>query len=236
MITFSPSRPEAASLSAFAIREAALPRQNRVTPFGRIEASPARGLFMGNRGILHDEAGRLGSARWRHRNWIVCLTSFKDRRRPLMMPGVYTELFFCDEAVAFAAGHRPCAECRRADFLRFAEAWRVGHDLGGERPLVPAIDRALHEARVGPDRRQVRRPMRLSHLPDGAFFRTPEAPEVAWLAWRGRVHRWTHAGYAEHLDRPADRTVEALTPEPTLRVLAAGYEPFVHPSAEAERG
>ncbi|KAA2235855.1 hypothetical protein [Salinarimonas soli] len=213
-----------------------MPRQNRVTPFGTIEASSARGLLMGNRGILHDEAGRLGAARWRHHAWVTCVLSFKERRRPVMAPGAYTELFFCDEAVALAAGHRPCAECRRGDVLRFAEAWRIAHGGDGERPRAPATDRILHRARIGPGREQVRRPMRLSGLPDGAFFRTPERPDAAWLLWRGRIHRWSHAGYAEHLDRPADREIETLTPAPTLRVLAAGYEPLVHPSAEEGAG
>ncbi len=207
-----------------------MPRQNRVTPFGAIEASPARGLIMGNRGILHDDAGRLGAARWRHRAWIACVLSFKGRRRPIMAPGAYTELFFCDEAVALAAGHRPCAECRRDDFLRFADAWRIAH--GGEaRPRAPVMDHALHRARVGPDREPVRRPVPLSTLPDGAFFRFPENRGAAWLLRRGHIHRWTHGGYVESLPSPADRGVEALTPEPTLGVLAAGYEPLVHPSA-----
>src|SRR5688500_15168681 len=96
-----------------------MPLQNRVTPFGEIEAAPARGLFMGNRGILHDANQQLGRARWRHKSWVTCLLSFKDRRREVMAPRRYTELFFCDEAVALAAGHRPCAECRREDYERF---------------------------------------------------------------------------------------------------------------------
>jgi hypothetical protein len=204
-----------------------MPRQNRVTPFGTIEASAARGLFMGNRGILHDEAGRLGAARWRHRNWVTCALDFRGRRRTLMAPGHYTELFFCDEAVALAAGHRPCAECRPADYRRFTESW-VGA-IGPAR--ATDMDRVLHAVRVRRDRSQVRVPTRLADLPDGAFVTRPERPDAAWLVWRGALHLWSHEGYVARESRPPDEAVEALTPAPTLAVLAAGYVPLVHPTA-----
>ena len=110
----SPPEPEGAKM----------PLQNRVTPGGEIIADPARGTLMGNRGILHDAGQRLGVARWRHPHWIYCRLSFKGRRRAVMAPGRYTELFFLDEASALAAGHRPCYECRREDFLRFLQ----GHE------------------------------------------------------------------------------------------------------------
>lgn len=98
-------------------------RQNRVLPTGEVVAIPDRGLFMGNRGILHDTEGRLGGARWKHPHWITCRLTINGRKRTLMAPGRYTELFFLDEAVACAAGHRPCAECRRAEWLTFRAIW-----------------------------------------------------------------------------------------------------------------
>jgi len=119
--------------------------QNRVTPFGEIVATPARGLSMGNRGILHDDRRRLGRRRWTHKAWICCVTEFRGRRRQVMAPGRYTELFFLDEAVALAAGHRPCFECRRAAANAFAACW------GGE-PRAPDMDRVLHAERLAGNR------------------------------------------------------------------------------------
>ena len=104
-----------------------VPRQNRVTPLGELIADPARGLVYGNRGCLHDGAGRI-RRRYNGKRWIACRLSFRGwHRQPLMQPGRFTELFFLDEATAFAAGHRPCALCRREDYDRFVEAWRRIH-------------------------------------------------------------------------------------------------------------
>lgn len=207
-----------------------MPRQNRVTPEGLIEADPARGLLTGNRGVLHDRAQRLGSARWRHPHWIACALRYKDWRRPIMAPGRWTELFFLDEAVALAAGHRPCALCRRADFERFLGAWEGAF---GARARAPAIDRALHAARVAPrTRRQVTHPARLESLPDGTFVRWQGAPH---LVLGERLLRWRHAGYDAAAARPAGE-VEVLTPAPLVAVLRAGYAPLLHPSAAPAAG
>lgn len=208
-----------------------MPRQNRISPFGEFEATTARGLLMGNRGILHDEQGILGPARWRHKNWVTCALTFKNRRRTIMAPGQYTELFFCDEAVALAAGHRPCAECRRPDFVRYVTAWQAGHGVASP-PKASEVDKVLHRARVTPDRRQVRTSARLSDLPDGTFISLPAEPTVAWLVWRGGLYRWSHEGYTERQPSLQDADVVVLTPEPTVRVLAAGYVPVIHPTAE----
>ncbi|WP_349368321.1 hypothetical protein [Salinarimonas sp.] len=203
-----------------------MPRQNRVTPFGEIVAAPERGALMGNRGRLHDAHGRIGRARWRGKAWIACLTAFRGRRRTLMAPGSYTELFFLDEATAFAAGHRPCAECRREAFSRFAAAWRAGHGLAPDAPLrAPDIDAALHAARIDPATGAQRRtPARLGDLPDGAMVARDGA---ALLWWAGRLLPWSHAGYGAA--RPADpgETVHALTPAPFLAAFAGGYRPDV---------
>jgi hypothetical protein len=118
-----------------------VPRRNRVTPFGEIIATEARGLLYGNRGVLHDNDGTLVRS-WQVRRWIACRLEFKGRRRPLMRPGRFTELFFLDEATALAAGHRPCAECRREDFLRFRQMWMDLHQDGS--PRADDLDRVMH--------------------------------------------------------------------------------------------
>ena len=141
-------------------------RQNRVTPEGTIIADPARGLYMGNRGILHDGAGRI-IAPYRHKAWICCVTEFRGWWREVMTPGNYTELFFLDEATALAAGHRPCALCRREAYNRFRTAW-ISAGLG-EDPRAPEMDRVLHGARVSPRRRdKVTSSAPMSDLPDAA--------------------------------------------------------------------
>lgn len=204
-----------------------MPRQNRVSPFGEIEATAARGLLTGNRGILHDAAGRLGRARWRHPHWIACRLDFKGLRRTVMSPGAWTELFFLDEAVALAAGHRPCAYCRRDDLRRFAAAWQEAHGLDGP-PKAPEMDRALHGSRVHfRTRRQRTFAAMAGELPDGSFV---GVSGDAWLVLGSAILRWTHRGYAHRAPLP-DAPVEVLTPAPTVAVLRAGYRPMLHPSA-----
>ncbi|MDV7144802.1 hypothetical protein R3X27_19145 [Tropicimonas sp. TH_r6] len=199
-------------------------RQNRVLPTGEFTAHPARGLFMGNRGILHGATGQLGPARWRHRNWICCRLAFKGRKRTLMHPGRYTELFFLDEAVALAAGHRPCAECRRADYLSFRAAWQASLGPPG---CAADLDRALHAARVTRNRRQVRHEAAARALPDGAIFLWKERP---MLALGDAALPFTPDGYESARERPGG-SVTVLTPAPTLAVLCAGFRPVLHPSA-----
>jgi hypothetical protein len=209
-----------------------MPKQNRVSPFSEFEATSARGLLMGNWGILHDDQGVLGPSRWGHKNWVACTLSFKNRRRRIMAPGKYTELFFCDEAVSLAAGHRPCAECRRSDYNWFMTAWQTAFALSAL-PKAPEVDRALHSARVDRDKRQIRVSGPIGGLPDGSMICLPDAPRAAWLTWKGHLHRWSHEGYTERRTLPVGADAIILTPEPSLRVLAAGYLPSVHPSAGA---
>lgn len=212
-----------------------MPRQNRVSPFGDIVSDPARGLFMGNRGILHDAEGKLGAARWRHPHWIICLTEFKDRRRAVMSPDRYTELFFSDEAAALAAGHRPCAECRRAAYNDFCRAWTAGQ--GADHLLrAPDIDATLHGQRVqARNRRQITYRENLSALPDGAFFSCLSAPGAAILKAGDRLWKWSFAGYALIAGKDTDpnEIVEVLTPRATVSALAAGYRPELHPGIRA---
>ncbi|MCA0921030.1 hypothetical protein [Pseudooceanicola nanhaiensis] len=198
--------------------------QNRVQPTGGVLAIPARGTLMGNRGILHDADQRLGVARWRHPHWISCELSFRGRHRAVMSPGAYTELFFLDEVTAMAAGHRVCAECRRAEYNAFRAAW--GRAFGA--PVrAGEMDRVLHAARVTRGRQQVRHEAQAQNLPDGAC-----------VLWDGRAHavrggallEYTPEGYAGKLTLPHG-PVTVLTPAPLVAILAAGYRPRWHESA-----
>ncbi|WP_068117138.1 hypothetical protein [Tropicimonas marinistellae] len=201
-------------------------RQNRVLPTGEIVATPARGLFMGNRGILHDTEGRLGVSRWKHTAWICCALSFKGRRRPVMAPGRYTELFFLDEAVALAAGHRPCAECRRNDYSRFRAAWAAAFGTPPQR--AAEMDNRLHGDRVGRDRRQIRHDAEFAALPAGAFVLWNDAPH---LVTRTALQPFSASGYGAPLPRPRYGAATVLTPRRTCACLMAGYTPALHPTA-----
>jgi hypothetical protein len=186
---------------------------------------------MGNRGILHDDDGRLGLARWRHPHWVTCLLAFKSRWRPVMTPHAYTELFFLDEATAFAAGHRPCAECRRPDYLRFLDAWAKTTGLADRSSLrAVAVDEVMHAQRIRPgSREQVTYGARLASLPDGTFVRIPGDPH-AWVIAGAKILRWSHGGY--DLARPRRAIdVEVLTPRPSVAAFRVGYRPQLHPTA-----
>jgi hypothetical protein len=198
-----------------------MPLQNRVTPFGDVIATEARGLLMGNRGRLHD-AGRRIVRYAEGRRWIACLTSFRGRKRTVMSPGSYTELFFLDEAVALAAGHRPCAECRHDDYRRFQAAWAQAR-LGAT--SADDMDRRLHTDRlVGPGARRTYRE-EMDALPDGAYVEIDGAP---WLVWSGAVHAWSPAGYTARQETSRGR-ITVITPRCLVGVLRAGYRPTVHP-------
>ena len=194
-----------------------MPLQNRVQPTGEILAVPARGAYMGNRGILHDDAKHLTSARWRHKAWVTCVLSFKQRKRSLMTPGRYTELFFADEAVAFAAGHRPCGECRRADYNRFRQ-------YAGITGKITDYDAQLHHARAVPRTYgQVRHAADVSELPDGTFILDADGMACLVLG-EALVPYQAHSGYGERRARPTKGRVTVLTPIILVDVLRAGYE------------
>ncbi|HEX8696079.1 MAG TPA: hypothetical protein VF746_26925 [Longimicrobium sp.] len=198
-----------------------------MTPRGELVAVDARGTFMGNRGCLHDAAGRI-RREWQLKRWIVCELEFKGRRRPVMQPGCYTELFFLDEATALAAGHRPCAECRRPAFRAFLAAWAAGGAGGGPggTPSATAVDEVLHRERTAPPERAP-----LDALPDGAFVALPGDPRP-FLVLGDALLTWTPGGYADRVARPP-ATVEVLTPRSTVEALRAGYRPVLHPTAGA---
>lgn len=212
-----------------------MPRHNRVTPYGNIIATPARGTLMGNRGILHDAEGRLPRPyAYRGKRWIYCALSFKGRQRQVMSPGRYTELFFLDEATALAAGHRPCAECLRPRFLEFRAAWAEANpELAGESsPAVAVIDAALHQERlVSPYRPRKQTYLeQLTALPAGVFIAL-EPEGIPHLVLERHLLPWQPAGYDPPIPRPVEQTVQVLTPPSIVRAIALGFEPQVYPSA-----
>lgn len=209
-----------------------MPRQNRVTPFGAIIATPERGTCMGNRGILHDSEGRI-LRHWVLKRWIVCVLEFRGRNRQVMAPNRYTELFFLDEAAAFAAGHRPCAECRHASYVAFRGAWKSAHPgfslLSGS--TANAIDAQLHGERLTRDRQKGTYTARLGDLPAGAFVSLSDRPHEAFLVSGGALLAWSPGGYTKRLEYPLHAEVTVLTPRSTVAAIRAGYVPGVHASA-----
>jgi hypothetical protein len=204
-----------------------MPLQNRVDPFGEIFADPARGLWMGNRGAIHDEDRHIRRP-WQVRRWITCRLEFRGRHRDVMPPGRWTALFFLDEATAFSAGHRPCGECRNADHRRFRALWETVHP--GDPAGADAIDRRLHAERlVGRSGGKRVEPAELDDLPDGTFVVRDGRP---WLVRGGFLHAWSPAGYVERVARPGGGRVDVLTPRSVVEVFWAGYVPHVHPTAD----
>ena len=177
-----------------------MPLQNRVDPFGLIHAVPERGTMMGNRGgCFHTEEKTLKPTHWKTRQWITCVLEFKGRQRALMAERSYTELFFLDEVTSFAAGHRPCYECRYPDAKRFREAL-VRSGVFRYRPkasdLSDAIAGEIQAVLKGKSEREL---MHVSELPDGAMFTTGAAP---FLKWRGHAYPWSFSGYGPATDLP----------------------------------
>ncbi|TFL17752.1 hypothetical protein [Jannaschia formosa] len=202
-----------------------MPHPNRVQPDGSLATVPERGTMMGNRGVLHDEAGEIGPKRWAHRNWVCCTLVPRGKPRKILRPGRYTELFFLDEAVALAAGHRPCAECRRADYERWRGAWA---EAFGTREGASAMDARLHAARAIPGARRLRHETgTAADLPDGSFFAQAGR---AFLLTGGRALPYAPDGYGS-AEALATGPVTILTNPVARAVLAGGYRPALHPSA-----
>ena len=193
-----------------------MPLQNRVTPLGELVATPERGLVYGNRGRLHDECGVL-RRQWQVKRWISCRLDFRGRYRPggPMAPNRYTGLFFLDEATALAAGHRPCAECRNADYRSFLAL--TGTSRADE------LDSRLHAERGHLHERK------LEDLPDGAFVVLDREP---WLVLGSELLRWTPGGYSTRRPR-FDGGADVVTPPTSVHVLASGWSgglPLIHPN------
>lgn len=205
------------------------PLQNRVSPFGDIVAIRQRGLFTGNRGIIHDPATQtLLRKRWSTKAWLTCVLDYDGRRRRVMGGRSWTELFFLDEAVALAAGHRPCFFCRRRDAEAFRTAW--ARATGGKPPHAPDIDAVLHGERLEHGRKRIH-PIAgpIGELPDGAVI---AAGGEAYTVAHGRAFRWTERGYQAGQAIP--RADGLLTPPSTVAALRAGYRPLLHPDLRRE--
>jgi hypothetical protein len=211
-----------------------VPRQNRVTPFSAIVSESARGTLTGNRGCLHDDQQRIRRP-FQGMRWIICLLEFKGRKRNLMTPGHYTELFFLDEATALAAGHRPCAECQRERFTQFRDVWATANPelAGTRRPAATVLDMALHQERMAAFNRGYGSCLSIENTPDGVFV--ADAEDNAYLVWSGQLLQWSPAGYQRPM-APLRYPVRVLTPASVARTLAAGYVAGVHDSASKVLG
>lgn len=198
-----------------------MPLQNRVDPWGRLIAADARGAWLGNRGILHNENKEIRSL-WKHKRWLVCQLAFQGRKRQIFSPNNYSELFFLDEATAFSAGHRPCAECRRERYSEFKEAWRNANG-------VSQIDEQLHVERIAQGGEKVSFFMEFRDLPFGVFI---ERDNEAYLYWQMKLRKWSHSGYVEVEALPMpDELVKVLTPFSLVQMYKNGFTPQVHESA-----
>jgi hypothetical protein len=200
------------------------PAPNRVTPFGEIVAIDQRGTFMGNRGSIHRAPYEIGRP-WQVRRWITCVLEYKGWVAPMWAPGRWTALFFWDEAVALAAGHRPCALCRRPDYNRWRDAWAAAF---GDRPGADAMDLRLHADRLdGRQQRRHRRPW--SDLPTGTYVLLDDVGQPA-LVLDDRLVPWSPAGHGDPVPRLTGGIATVLTPRTTVDLLTHGYTPALHPS------
>jgi hypothetical protein len=205
-------------------------RRNRVTPFSTLIATSARGTLTGNRGCLHDDHHQI-QRQFRGSRWIICLLDFKDRKRSIMTPGKYTELFFLDEATALAAGHRPCAECQRERFNLFRETWaKANPELAIiSRPAATTLDAILHQERLAESSQAHRFCNSIENLPDGAFVTDDE--QNAFLVRKNKLLHWDPAGYELSPISDIRFPVRVLTPASVVRTLKAGYSVSIHSSA-----
>lgn len=203
--------------------------QNRVMPDGELIAAPERGTMFGNRGgRIHRADRQLMAKHWHSKQWICCVLAFKGRRRPVMAPNRYTEMFFLDEATALSAGHRPCFECRREAAMQFATLWNAVRQLPG-RALVATIDEQLHRERLTAQGKKPVWQATVGELPDATFVRRSRNPgsEVGMLMSQ-RFRPWSPLGYGPEWPVPAGTSLDVLTPKSIVTVLGAGYTPVLH--------
>ncbi|MDE1263071.1 MULTISPECIES: hypothetical protein [Vibrio] len=197
--------------------------QNRVSPCGELLTDDARGSWLGNRGILHNEKKEIIRS-WKHKNWVLCELSYKDRRREVFSRNSYSELFFLDEATGLAAGHRPCASCRRQRFNEFKQAWNAAQLSESK---VDKIDKILHQDRAVRGGKKVTYTDMLSNLPDGVFIEQEGKP---WLVWNNELHEWRPDGYRARTEICGDLNVTVLTPKCMVDIINAGFIPQVDES------
>lgn len=197
--------------------------QNRVDPTGDIISTSARGTWMGNRGQLHNEHQQVVRP-FKLKAWLTCVLQFKDRHRRVMAPNRYTELFFMDEATAFAAGHRPCFECRRKDYGRFKAFWITGNRKTGfdMQTSINDIDKVLHKERIGKKGEKITYKEKIKDLPEGVFVLVDDKP---YLVANNQLYLWTSFGYESPVALPEAEIITVLTPKSTVNAFKAGYKP-----------
>ena len=199
--------------------------QNRVNPFGQIIKTANRGSWLGNRGVIHSSDKEI-VRQFKIKAWITCALAFKGRHREIMQPERWTELFFLDEATAFAAGHRPCFQCRYADHQRFKMFWLKGNPAYGFDMKTPVakIDDVLHAERIAADKAKVVYEDRLDVLPNGTFI---SHRGEAYLVKGRQLYLWTPAGYEKPVPFPDTDKISVLTPKSFVNMFAAGYMPHM---------
>lgn len=198
------------------------PRRNRVNPFGKIVAISQRGGVMGNRGDIHQADGTISNREWRGQRWITCTLITAGPKVIFDTPGHYTPLFFLDEAVAFAAGHRPCAHCRRSAFKLFTEIWAYTQNKDYN-AKVDEIDAVLSDARIknGLQRTFFAAP---DQLPEGVFIVQSDAPNTPLLLQSGSAFPWSECGYGKPAKLNNTSIARVLTPKPLVQMLREGYQ------------
>ena len=196
--------------------------QNRVDPLGNLIRASARGAWIGNRGVLHNEQQEIVRP-FKLQAWIICKLEFKGRKRPIMTPNHWTELFFLDEATAFAAGHRPCFECRTEAATHFKSSWIKGNPLYKFNMKTPIgeIDKILHKERRDGRGEKLTFGSNAANLPDGTFVTIDKMP---YLLNEKQLFLWTPSGYKQHMAITA-ATLTVLTPRSVVEAFRAGYKP-----------
>ena len=196
--------------------------QNRVDPLGRFIKTNARGAWMGNRGVIHTDKEIVKS--FKHKAWIICVLEFKGRKREVMSPDRWTELFFLDEATAFAAGHRPCFECRRDDANNFKSCWIKGNPgyAFTMKTSIQHIDEIIHRERIDSAQQKITHPRTAHSIPHGTFILRNDD---AYLFSNNKLYRWTPFGYEAGIDVQPDAMLTVLTPASIVNAFRAGYVP-----------
>ena len=198
--------------------------QNRVDPLGNLIRTKARGCWTGTRGVIHNDQQEIVRP-FKLKAWLTCQLSFKERKRIIMSPNRYTELFFLDEATAFAAGHRPCCECRRNDFNQFKSLWIIGNpgfDFD-KKTAIKKIDHVLHEERINKNQSKIFFNEKADQIPNGTFILFDENP---YLVLNGLMLLWTPFGYNIGVKLPAD-LLTVITPKSIVNTFKAGYLPQI---------
>ena len=210
------------------------PLQNRVTPYGELEATRSKGTLMGNRWKLHDKNRRI-TKKWSMKRWIYCVLKCGDIHRDVMAPRSYTELFFLDEATALSAGHRPCSSCMGKEARAYRKNWlQVNESIcKPEDEFLAAIDKVIHEERIDQEGRKVSFSTNIEELSDGVFIEWEGKP---YVILKNRLLEWAHEGYISDRDIPAGQDLKVLTPKSIvrylkMRYLESGYVPDIHQSA-----